>query len=46
MKHRLNRPRRSPWSILRDAGLLLIVVMGLALLALAVGAAIGMRMMG
>jgi len=45
VRHRLNPPpRKGVWQILRDAGIVLIVVMGLGLLALAVGLAYGLRM--
>jgi hypothetical protein len=45
-RHRLDKPKRSMWRILADAGIVLIVVMGIALLAIALGVAFGTRMIG
>lgn len=46
MKHRLNPPPagKGVWKILRDAGIVLIVMLGLGLIALAIGLAFGLRM--
>jgi hypothetical protein len=47
-RHRLTQPRRRFWRVLRDAGLVLVVIMGIVLLAiaLAVGFAVGMGLIG
>lgn len=43
MKHR--HDGRTAWKILRDAGIVLIIFMGLGLIGLALGVAMGMRLL-
>lgn len=44
MTHRFDPGPRGFWRRLRDAGLVIIVIMGIALIGLALGLALGMRM--
>ena len=46
MRHRLKPEHRDFWARLREAGMVMIVVMGLALIGLALGLAFGMRLIG
>jgi hypothetical protein len=43
MRHRLHQPRKQIWKTLRDAGLFIVVGMGVVLMALAAGLSIGLR---